>query len=321
MYQISEQQIDFILNDICEGGVEMESLQQNLLDHICCIIENNLEANGDFESFYQKTIKTFYKDELWEIEEETLQLLTFKHYYTMKKVMIISGALSVSGFIAGALFKIMHWPGAAALILLAAVTISFIFLPLLFVLKTREISAKRDKLILGLGTIFGILFCISSLFKIMHWPYANMLWLVGLGVLMLLFVPVYFFTGIRNPETKVNTIITTIIIIGAGGMLFALTSLKSSKQFYINKTKELVMSEELLKRLQEVKTDTTGQNELPSVLLRSIVKTSNKVKEMVLNDEFGQSSIPLDYEARQLWIEESGLGDEFYSGHEGEKVL
>ena len=69
MYQLSDKQIDHILNDIGARGVEMESLQQNLLDHICCIIEQDLEEKGDFESFYQKTIKTFYKDALWEIEE------------------------------------------------------------------------------------------------------------------------------------------------------------------------------------------------------------------------------------------------------------
>lgn len=101
MYQISDQQIDYILNDISARGVEMESLQQNLLDHVCCIIENNLEENGDFENFYQKTIKSFYKDELWEIEEETLLLLTYKNYYTMKKIMINSGIAAATFFIIG----------------------------------------------------------------------------------------------------------------------------------------------------------------------------------------------------------------------------
>jgi len=85
MYCLSDKQIDYILNDIGARGVGMESLQHNLLDHVCCIIEQNLEENGDFERFYESTIRTFYKDALWEIEEETLTLLTFKNYYTMKK--------------------------------------------------------------------------------------------------------------------------------------------------------------------------------------------------------------------------------------------
>src|SRR6185369_15423946 len=98
MYCLSDEQIDYILNDIRRNGVEMEDLQQNLLDHICCIIEQNLEANGNFEHIYSATIKTFYKKEMRKIEEETKFLLKFKNYYTMKKVMIYSGAFSPLGF-------------------------------------------------------------------------------------------------------------------------------------------------------------------------------------------------------------------------------
>ena len=88
MYSINDEQIDYILNDIRRRGVEMEDLQYNLLDHICCIIEQNLESGGNFEDFYNKTIPKFFKHELWEIEEETILLLTYKNYYTMKKAMI-----------------------------------------------------------------------------------------------------------------------------------------------------------------------------------------------------------------------------------------
>ena len=61
MYALSEKQIDFILNDIKIRGVEMEDLQLNLLDHVCCIIECEFEPEGDFEDFYHKTISKFFK--------------------------------------------------------------------------------------------------------------------------------------------------------------------------------------------------------------------------------------------------------------------
>src|SRR6478736_5542246 len=111
MYCLSEKQIDFILADIRARGVALESLQQDLLDHVCCIIEQNLEANGNFEDFYFATIQTFYKQELKEIEEETLFLLTHKNYYAMKKIMLASGAFSAIVLSFGILFKFMHWPG------------------------------------------------------------------------------------------------------------------------------------------------------------------------------------------------------------------
>ena len=61
MYKISEQQIEYILNDIRRNGVEIEDMQLNLLDHICCIIEQNLKEGDDFEDFYRKTVKQFCK--------------------------------------------------------------------------------------------------------------------------------------------------------------------------------------------------------------------------------------------------------------------
>ena len=132
MYCITDEQIEYILNDIRRNGVEMEDLQLNLLDHICCIMEQELKETDDFEQFYQDTVRRFYNTELREIETETINLLTFKNYYAMKKVMLMSGASSVTAFIIGTVFKIMHWPGASILILLAIVTFSLVFLPIIY---------------------------------------------------------------------------------------------------------------------------------------------------------------------------------------------
>jgi len=222
MYQISDKQIDYIFNDISARGVEMESLQQNLVDHICCIIEQNLETNGDFEDFYQKTIKTFYKDALWEIEEETLLLLTFKNYYTMKKIMIRSGAVSAIAMTVGIFFKFMHWPGASLLIILGIFISSFIFLPLLFILKSKEKQNAKDKLILGLATFSGILISLAVLFKVMHWPGASLLGFTFVFLMVFIYVPLNFFNGIKNPDTKINTIVTTIVMIMGCGLFLTL---------------------------------------------------------------------------------------------------
>ena len=228
MYQLSDKQIDYILDDIGARGVEMESLQQNLLDHICCIIEQNLEANGDFESFYRKTIKTFYKDALWEIEEETLLLLTYKNYYTMKKIMINSGIAAATFFIIGSFFKFMHWPGASMLIILGMAIGVLVYLPLLFLFKKNETTESRAKLVLAIGTINGILFCLNALFKVMHWPGANTMWFMTLGLFAFVFIPLYFFNGIRDQANKINTITTTLILIILAGVFFLQTSLRAS---------------------------------------------------------------------------------------------
>ena len=228
MYVLKDEHITFILEDIRRNGIESEELQLDLLDHICCVIETEMLPNSNFEEFYRSIIHRFYKHELREIQEETQLLLTFKNYYAMKKVMILSGAFSAFTFIIGSLFKIMHWPGAAVMLLTGIVFFCFLFLPILSILKVKEQKQSKDKLLIGIATIFGIAICLATLFKVMHWPFANILWTSSLGILFFLFLPIYFFGGIRNPETKTNTIISSILILTAGGLLFTLTNLRSS---------------------------------------------------------------------------------------------
>ncbi len=78
MYTISDQQIDFILDDLHCRGIRTEDLQHNLLDHMCILIEEGLEEGGDFKAFYSTAIRSFYRDELSELEEETHFLSTVK---------------------------------------------------------------------------------------------------------------------------------------------------------------------------------------------------------------------------------------------------
>ena len=105
MYQISDRQYDFIISDIRARGVELESLQEDLADHICCIMEQQFEEGGNFEQFYTSVVASFYKKELSEIEEETQMLLNNKNYYVMKKIMIVTGIISTTILSLGILFK------------------------------------------------------------------------------------------------------------------------------------------------------------------------------------------------------------------------
>lgn len=85
MYSLTDQQIDFILADLRAQGIVTESLQNDLLDHICILIEQNLKPDGDFEKFYSSLIPSFYKQDLREIEEETTLLLTYKNHWVLSR--------------------------------------------------------------------------------------------------------------------------------------------------------------------------------------------------------------------------------------------
>ena len=85
MYLLSDQQIDFIAADIRARGVHLESLHENLLDHICIIMEERMQNEEEFETLYAEVIKTFYRSELKEIEEEALFLVRYGKHWVMSR--------------------------------------------------------------------------------------------------------------------------------------------------------------------------------------------------------------------------------------------
>ncbi len=212
MYSVNDEQIDYILNDIRRRGVEMEDLQYNLLDHICCIVEQNLESGGNFEDFYNKTIPKFFKHELWEIEEETILLLTYKNYYTMKKAMIYGGVFSLSLIALGTAFKIFHWPGAAISLLLGFFILCFVFFPSALYLNY---SSSRKGLGLNLAAFAGgTIFMLGVLFKVMHWPGTPILLIFGFGILLGIFVPLLLFSKLRESLPSKEKLTYTIGALG-----------------------------------------------------------------------------------------------------------
>jgi len=99
MYQLNDNQIDLILTDLRQRGIETESMRMNLLDHICILIENHLEEDGDFVQFYTTTIRSFYKEELRELEDEARLLMALNRgrlllgrnqfFFTLAALLII----------------------------------------------------------------------------------------------------------------------------------------------------------------------------------------------------------------------------------------
>jgi len=321
MYALSEQQIDFILNDIKIRGVEMEDLQLNLLDHMCCIIECELEPQGDFEDFYHKTIPKFFKKELKEIEEETILLLTFKNYYAMKTTMIRAGILSAFAIILGSIFKIMHWPGASVLLVLGIGSISVVFLPLMLILKTKDNSSKRDKLILAISAVLGFFLCWATLFAAMHWPGKGIFWFIAISISAFVLIPTYFFTGIRNPETKLNTIVTTIILICATGLQFTLINIRPAQKQDQIKMYNFIQAEELLKKIQNKSSGIRQENAIQNDFTDNINSKADQIKSLILINAIGQSSIPKDFESKEIVLEEGSLGMDFSDDGKGIKLL
>jgi hypothetical protein len=239
MYTLSDEQIDFILDDIRRQGVGREDLQFSLLDHVCTIMEQHMQEEYDFEKYYQSVIRTFYRRNLREIEEETDRLLHAKKYI-MKKALLLSGGFSAACFVGFSFSKIVHSSITDFLLFLAFISFIFLFLPLVFLVKFNETTLKRERFILVSGWIAGACFFVCMLLKFLgaSWPAflgkdrPNMdilwlvVWLIGLAVGLFAFTPAYFLSGIRKPETRSTTIAISFLLVAFIGTQFWLTSLK-----------------------------------------------------------------------------------------------
>lgn len=304
MYTLSDQQIEFISNDISARGIAMVSLQHDLLDHICCIIECELEPDGDFGRFYPNVISRFYKTELREVEEETVFLLTNKHFYTMKKTMFISGGLSVALLTAGIVLKFLHLPGAAIMIVLGILLMSFIFIPIMFTLRIKENREASNRAISVIGGISAVLISLGVLFKIMHWPGANMMCLSALLIMIFVFIPVYFFSGIRNPQTKVNTIVSSIMMfVGCVLIVTLIRAPHATRMQEVSRTASYVEGNRIV-QTEKSMTEISGTG-------LDIYNRCEAIKSFLIESDTGEKSIPENFEDRGMLLSENSVGQYF----------
>lgn len=251
MYNLSDNEIDYILEDIQKHGVTAEDLQQDLLDHMCCLLEEEMYEGADFFEFYLNIRARFYTHSLKEIQEERDKLFIFKEYYAMKNTLKYTGLLSAFLTITGALLKIFHLPGAGITIVLGGFLFTLIFLPLMIALKFRDEEKTVDKWVFSIGFLLAMSITTGMIFKMMHWPFANKLTLIGLVGFIFIYIPLYYITRIRRPELRFNTIINSVLMMACGGLLFAMYNLGYSKKVEEANAELFVQMEQNSKHLGE----------------------------------------------------------------------
>jgi len=71
MHEISEKQLDFIIRFIRKKGVRNRHLENDLVDHICCMIEEEMEKEMPFFDAFMKTVRSFGPHGLLKLQIQT----------------------------------------------------------------------------------------------------------------------------------------------------------------------------------------------------------------------------------------------------------
>ncbi len=94
---IIDNNVERIESDLKKRGLTYDRLIDDVLDHVCCLVEEQMESGIDFESSYSGVLDSIGDKRLPEIEYQTLLLLN-KKFQRMKKVKFESKQIRMVQF-------------------------------------------------------------------------------------------------------------------------------------------------------------------------------------------------------------------------------
>lgn len=194
MYRLNEDEVNIVSTWLSREQLRNNMLESELLDHICCTMEATIQADTSLAEAYLQACRVIIPDGARQIEEEAFFLLTYQKQLNMKRVLFSTGFLSTFLLSFGFLFKLMHWPFATAILTcgLAALFITLGALILNTGYTLRSLSTPMRLRIVS-GLFSGLLIVTGSMFKILHYPGANIMIVCGLVLLNLVFLPMFFY--------------------------------------------------------------------------------------------------------------------------------
>lgn len=194
--RLSSDEVAIVRQHVEQSSINIDSLRDDVLDHLCCVVEIKIERGEIFDKALQEALRELAPDGLDEIQNETVFLLNSTKIIRMKQVMYLIGFLSAISFSLGCTFRILDWLGGEELIIYGALAFTLLFLPMLIVnhFKLKLKSAMSEKLKLATGFLSALVICFAFAFKIMHLPGADQLLILGTLIFSFGFLPTLFFT-------------------------------------------------------------------------------------------------------------------------------
>ena len=192
---ITSEQEQLVIDRVSSSKIRNQALKDDLIDHLVCLVEINLKDQPDMEQALESALHQTAPNGLDEIEKETVFLLNYSKIIFMKKLTYITGYLFSIAWLGGALFKILHLPGASMLLTIGGIGLAFIFFPLLILNRyksiAREVLSERLKWIFGGISLLLLILSISM--KFLHLMGAGLLLAISFLVFGFGFLPFFFF--------------------------------------------------------------------------------------------------------------------------------
>jgi hypothetical protein len=198
-----DEHIQVISKRLTEGGVKDGRLHADLLDHICSYLEE--QEGDDFDVLLQQSFHLLAPNGVHEIEEERFFLFHFHKQLTMKKILFFSGFATTFLLTTGFTFKQLHWPGANVLLTIG----NFGLIVTILLIASNGIKQASNhttafNVRIFTGVIAAMLIAVGSIFKLFHFPTANIQFVLGILLLNFVFLPLFFYQLYKQSVSRSN---------------------------------------------------------------------------------------------------------------------
>jgi len=187
---LNEFQIGKIADTVNEGAISSVEMKDDLIDHLCCIVEDEMSKGKDFETVFQ----TVLPKRLNEIQNETVFLFTSKSRKRIDRTMYVSGLIALTGMLATVVMKPLHVLFAGFPLLVAnlvGVVAMFVFFSAIFIRMFRVAPGKKP-IYYYFGFVGAILLVISVYFFVMRFPGALLFLLLAVILVYVALFQLFF---------------------------------------------------------------------------------------------------------------------------------
>ena len=199
--KLSRNEIDFIKDEVKRCEITFSHLEEELLDHLCCMVEEMMSEGHTFESALALMKKDVGIETLKSIEVEIIILINEK-IKAMRKTLKISGIIGLSAIVFSSILKFLHWPGASYLLIVGFAALLFTYLPVLSLTIKKEKILKRKLHLTYIGIFAASVLLISLLVTLLHLPYGTYFMVLS-WFLMLIFLVMLFNVVMKTEEDRV----------------------------------------------------------------------------------------------------------------------
>jgi hypothetical protein len=198
--KLSNNQIEIIRAQVARS-IQLQSLQDDVVDHVCCSLEDLEDLKGEFEEAVQNAVDDLAPAGLHQLERDTMLLLNTK-YIVMKKMMFLLGLVSAIGSSLGICFKLMHFPGAEFLLTYGLLTLTLVYLPLQAVVwfksfAQRDLLKKLEVLIILLSGLLTGAAIVMRLLHVSRVP-VDLTFMGSMAIFCFGFLPIMFFNQYKK---------------------------------------------------------------------------------------------------------------------------